>query len=172
MKNVISVQHRGLIIGTMMCAVGIVIFLNFSVHDFLTPGFVQKGMVLENYEIKSDSTYVGTIHVDQISTPYTIILSDNDSPTKFDVRIGNSQEDLLHEIIFKKGTIQFAPDTRGDYTISIQNQSGQPSSVSLSYGVSHDYTTSSLVITAIWVLLVIGGNYVILHRYLPKIGIY
>lgn len=154
-----------------MCAAGIVIFLNFSVHDFLTPGFVQKGIVLENYEIKGDSSYVGTIHVDQTGMSYAIILSDNDSPTNFDVRIGNSQEDLLHETIFKKGAIQFTPSTTGDYVITIQNQSGQPTLVSLSYGISHDYTVNSLMTTVIWVLLVIGGNYVILHRYLPKIGI-
>ena len=155
----------------MMCAVGIVIFFNFSVHDFLTPGFVQKGIILENYEIKGDSSYVGIIHVDQTGIPYAILLSDNGSPTNFDVRIGNSQEDLLHEAILKKGVIQFTPNAKGDYTISIQNQSGQPTLVSLSYGISHDYTVNSLMTTAIWVLLVIGGNYVILHRYLPKIGI-
>ena len=154
-----------------MCTIGIVIFFNFSVHDFLTPGFVQKGIVLENYEIKGDSSYIGTIHVDQTSTRYTIILSDNDSPTNFDVRIGNSHEDLLHETIFKKGVIQFTPGIKGYYVISIQNQSGQPASVSLSYGISHDYTVNSLMTTTIWVLLIIGGNYVILHRYLPKIGI-
>lgn len=171
MKTVLGAQHRGLLIGTVMCAAGIVIFFNFSVSDFLTPGFVQKGIVLENYEIKGDSSYVGTIHVDQNGIPYTIVLSDNGSPTNFDVRIGNSQEDLLHETIFKKGVIQFTPSTTGDYAIGIQNQSGQPASVSLSYGISHDYSVNSLMTTAIWVLLVIGGNYVILHRYLPKIGI-
>ena len=154
-----------------MCAVGIAIFLNFSVHDFLTPGFVQKGIILENYEIKGDSIYDGVIHVDDTSAPYTIILSDNGSPTKFDVRIGDSQEDLLHETIFKKGTIQFTPGAKGDYIILVQNQSGQPASISLSYGISHDYTMTSLVTTAMWVLLVIGGNYVILHKHLTKIGI-
>jgi len=171
LKTVLGAQHHGLLIGTVMCAAGIVIFFNFSVTDFLTPGFVQKGIVLENYEIKGDSSYVGTIHVDQTGIPYTIVLSDNDSPTNFDVRIGNSQEDLVHETIFKKGVIQFTPGTTGDYVISIHNQSGQPASVSLSYGISHDYTVNSLMTTAIWVLLIIGGNYVILHRYLPKIGI-
>ena len=163
--------HYGLLLGTTMCAVGIVVFLNFSMHDFLTPGFIQKGIILENYELKGDSTYDGIIHVDETSAPYTIVLSDNDSPAKFDVRIGNSQEDLLHETIFKKGTIQFTPSTAGDYAIRVQNQSGQPASISLSYGISHDYTTTSLVTTAMWVLLVIGGNYVILHKYFAKIGI-
>lgn len=171
MKNVVHVQHYGLLVGIAMCVVGIVIFLNFSVHDFLTPGFVQKGIILENYDIKGDSIYDGVIHVDQTSAPYTIVLSDNGSPTKFDVRIGNSQEDLLHETIFKKGTIQFTPGTKGDYTIRVQNQSVQPTSISLSYGMSHDYTTTSLVTTAMWVLLVIGGNYVILHKHFVKIGI-
>src|SRR6185437_14968759 len=149
-----------------MCAAGIMIFFNFSVSDFLTPGFVQKGIVLENYEIKGDSSYVGAIHVDQTGILYTIVLSDNGSPTNFDVRIGNSQEDLLHETVFKKGVIQFAPSTTGDYVISIQNQSGQLASVSLIYGISHDYTVNSLMTTAIWVLLIIGGNYVLFHRYL------
>ncbi len=154
-----------------MCAVGIVIFLNFSMHDFLTPGFTQKGVILENYEMKGDSTYDGIIRIDDTSVPYTIVLSDNGSPTTFDVRIANSQEDLLHKTIFEKGTIQFTPAIEGDYTIRIQNQSGQPASVSLSYGISHDYTVTSLVITFMWVLLVIGGNYVILHKHFTKIGI-
>src|SRR6185437_3717605 len=66
-----------------MCAAGIVMFFNFSVSDFLTPGFVQKGIVLENYEIKGDSSYVGVIHVDQTGIPYSIILSDNGSPANF-----------------------------------------------------------------------------------------
>jgi hypothetical protein len=56
----------------MICVVGIVIFFNFSAYDFLTPGFVQKGIILENNEIKGDSSYVGIIHVDQTSTPYTL----------------------------------------------------------------------------------------------------
>src|SRR6476620_7300478 len=150
LKNILHVQHYGLIIGTTMCAAGIVLFLNFSIHDFLTPGFVQKGVILENYEIRGDSSYTGIIHVDQTTTPYTIILSNSRSPTELDVQIGTSQEVLLHETIFKKGIIQFTPGTKGDYIISVQNQSGQPTSIYLSYGISRDYTVSSLVTNLMW----------------------
>ena len=148
-----------------MCGMGIIIFLNFSAQDFLTPGFIQKGIIFENVELKGSSSANGVIHVDEIGKQYVILLSDNDSPTKFDVRIEGSQGDLLHDAIFEKGKIAFTPDLKGDYTINVKNESGKPVSLSLNYGLSHVYTQTSLIMSAMWVLLLIGGNYLILHKH-------
>ena len=148
-----------------MCGMGIIIFLNFSVQDFLTPGFIQKGIIFENEELKGSSSTNGVIHVDEIGKQYVIFLSDNDSPTKFDVRIDGSQGEIFHDAIFKKGEIRFTPDLKGDYTINVKNESGAPASVSIIYGLSHVYTQTSLMMSALWVLLLIGGNYLILHKH-------
>ena len=148
-----------------MCGMGIIIFLNFSAQDFLTPGFIQKGIIFENVELKGSSSANGVIHVDEIGKQYVVVLSDNDSPTKFDVRIEGSQGELLHDAIFEKGEITFTPDLKGDYTISVKNESGKPVSLSLNYGLSHVYTQTSLMMSALWVLLLIGGNYLILHKH-------
>ena len=148
-----------------MCGMGIIIFLNFSAQDFLTPGFVEKGIILENVEMKGSSSTNGIIHVDEIGKKYIVVLSDNGSPTMFDVKIRGSQGDMTHNTIFEKGEIRFTPDVKGDYTIYVKNQSGKPASVSLSYGLSHDYTQTSLMMSALWVLLIIGGNYLILHKH-------
>ena len=148
-----------------MCGMGIIIYLNFSAQDFLTPGFIEKGIILENVELKGSSSTSGVIHVDEIGKPYVVILSDNGSPTKFDVQINGLQGEVLHDTIFKNGEIRFISDMKGDYTINIKNESGKPVSVSLNYGLAHDYTQTSLMMSALWVLLIIGGNYLILHKH-------
>ena len=148
-----------------MCGMGIMIFLNFSAQDFLTPGFIEKELILENVDLKGGSSISGVIHVDEIGKQYVVILSDNDSPTKFDVRIDGSQGEIIRDTIFKNGEIRFTPDMKGDYIINIKNESGKPSSVSLSYGLPHDYTQTSLMMSALWILLIIGGNYLILHKH-------
>lgn len=158
-------QHYSLLIGTAMCGMGIIIFLNFSAQDFLTPGFIEKGIILENAELKGSSSTNGVIHVDEIGKQYVVILSDNDSPTKFDVQIDDLQGEVLHDTIFKNGEIRFTPDMKGDYAINIKNESGKPVTVSLNYGLTHDYTQTSLMMSALWVLLIIGGNYLILHKH-------
>ncbi len=153
-----------------MCGMGIVLFLNFSMSDFLTPGFVEKGMVLENVEMQGSSSVNGVIHVDEIGMPYVVILSNNGSPVEFDVKIDDSQGEIVHSTIFEKGQTGFTPDVKGDYPIYVKNQSGKPTSVSLIYGISHEYARTSMMMTALWVLLVIGGNYLIFHKHFTKIN--
>ena len=155
-----------------MCVFGLVILLNFSAQDFLTPGFIEKGIVLQNVAIPSGSSVTGIIHVAEINKQYVVILSNDGSPSKFDVKIENSQWGIVHNTIFEKGVIKFTPDVKGDYRISIQNQSGKPSSMSTSYGTSNDYTQTSLIMTALWILLIVGGSYLILHRYFTKTNIW
>ena len=148
-----------------MCGMGIIIFLNFSAQDFLTPGFIEKGVILENVELKGSSSANGIIHVDEIGKQYVVILSSSGSPIKFDVRIDDSQGEILHDTIFKNGEVRFIPDLKGDYTIYIKNESGKPVSISLNYGLPHAYTQTYLAMSALWVMLIIGGNYLILHKH-------
>lgn len=153
-----------------MCGMGIIIFLNFSMHDFLTPGFIEKGVILESVEMRGDSSTTGIMHIDEIGKQYVLVLSDNDSPTKFDMRIDGAKGEILHNTIFEKGEVRFTPDMKGDYSIYLKNQSGKSVAVSLSYGLPHDYDQASLIMTALSVLLIIGGNYFILHKHFTNMS--
>lgn len=152
-----------------MCGMGIIIFLNFSMEDFLTPGFIEKGIILESIEMQGGSSTDGIMHVDEIGKQYVLVLSNNNSPAKFDIRINGAEGEILHNIIFEKGEIKFTPDVKGDYSIYIKNQSGKSASVSLSYGLPHDYDQVSLIMTALCILLIMGGNYLILHKHFTNI---
>lgn len=165
LNSSVKTQHYSLLVGTALCGMGIIVFLNFSAQDFLTPGFIEKGVVFENVELPGSSSTSGIIHVDEIGKQYVVILSDNGTPTQFDVLINDLQGGTIHETIFKNGEIRFTPDMKGDYTINLKNESGKPTSVSLSYGLPHVYTQTYLVMSALWVLLVISGNYLILHKH-------
>lgn len=153
-----------------MCILGLVILLNFSAQDFLTPGFIEKGIILQNVDVQGSSSVNGIMHVNEINKQYVVILSNNGSPSKFDVQIENSQWGVMHNTIFEKGVIKFSPNISGDYLISVKNQSGKPTTVSLSYGTYYDYTKTSLMMTMLCVLLIIGGSYLILHRYFIKMN--
>jgi hypothetical protein len=82
----------------------------------------------------------------------------------FDLQIDSSQGEILHNEIFEKGVVKFIPDVPGDYSIHIKNQSSKPASVSLNYGFSHEFNQITIMMTAFWVLLVLGGSYLILHK--------
>jgi hypothetical protein len=149
----------------VMCGVGIILFLNFSIQDFLSPGFIEKGIILENIPLQGVSSITGVMHVDEIGKQYVLVLSNNGSPTKFDVRINGLEGEVLHNAIFEKGTIRIIPDVKGDYQVNIKNLSGQSTSVSLSYGLVHDYDQVMLLMTALSVFLIICGNYLIFHKH-------
>jgi hypothetical protein len=153
-----------------MCGMGIVIFLNFSIQDFLTPGFTEKGIILESVEMQGDSSINGIMHVDEIGKQYVLVLSDNDRPAKFDIQIDGTKGEISHNAIYEKGAIAFTPDVKGDYSVYLKNQSGKSASVSLSYGLSHNYDQVSLMMTGLCVLLIIGGNYLILHKHFTNIS--
>ncbi len=152
-----------------MCGMGIIIFLNFSAQDFLSPGFIQQGIIFENVELKGSSSANGIMHVDEIGKQYVLVLSDDGSSTKFDVRMDGLEGEVSHNTIFEKGTIRVTPDMKGDYLIHVKNLSGKSTSISLSYGLSHDYNQVLLIMTALSVLLIIGGNYLILHKHFTNV---
>jgi len=136
--------------------------LSFSGQDILTPGFRQSGLVIEDTNLKPQESISGNLHLERINGPVALLLSSVNNPITFDIQIMMSDGELLHKE-YKDGLIGFVPTSSGDYTISVKNLSLKSTVLRISYGsyVNQDY--SSIFSIAIWLGLIISGNYLIVH---------
>ncbi len=157
-------KHRyGLLAGIIMCSLGFIIFLNFSSSDFLTPGFIEKGILTET-QIPSQESVSSVLHIDEIKKPVTLSISNQDSPVTFNIKIENPQGMTVYNANVVKSIVTFVPDIPGDYLVSIKNLSSKDTSVSISYGYSRTSENISLF-SILWVFLILGGNYLIIHAH-------
>ena len=158
-----QVRRYGLLAGIVLCSLGLIMFMNFFSTDFLIPGFVEKG-VLTTTQIPAQESVSSVLHVDETNKPMTLLLSHQDSPITFNVKIENLQGIIIYNKNVIKPTVTFVPDLSGDYLVSIKNLSSKDTIVSVSYGYWRTSENVSLF-SILWVLLIIGGNYVIIHTY-------
>jgi len=158
-----QVHNYGLMAGIIMCSLGFVILVNSSWNDFLTPGFKESGM-LTSAQIPAQESISDVLHVNKVNKPITLLISHQNSPIAFNIKIENSQGTIIYNANVVKSLVTFVPDISGDYLVSIKNLSSKGVMVNVSYG----YTQTSENITLfsfLWVFLILGGNYLIIHTY-------
>ena len=146
-----------------MCGLGFVILVNFSWNDFLTPGFIES-KILTSAQIPAQESISYVLHVNEVSKPITLLISHQNSPVAFNIKIENSQGAIIYNANVIKSSVTFVPDISGDYLVLIKNLSSKDVTVNVSYG----YTQNSENITLfsfLWVFLILGGNYLIIHTY-------
>ncbi len=136
--------------------------MNSSWYDFLTPGFVEKG-VLVSMQIPSQESISDVLHVTDITKPMTLLISSQNPPVAFNIKIQNSQGTILYNANIVKPRVIFSPDTYGDYLVSIKNLSSKDTIVYISYGYAQ--TENSELFSFLWVLFIVSGNYLIIHTY-------
>jgi len=158
-----KVHNYGLMAGIIICGLGFGILLNSSWNDFLTPGFMESG-ILTSAQIPAQESMSNVLHVNEVNKPITLLISHQNSPVAFNIKIENSQGTIIYNANVVKSSVTFVPDISGDYLVSIKNLSGKEALVNVSYG----YTQTSENITLfsfLWVFLILGGNYLIIHTY-------
>jgi hypothetical protein len=160
--------HRTLIAGMIICFLGFVLMLTFSGQDILTPGFNQNGLVIQDTEVKPHESIIGSVHIDKISGPVTLMLSSVNNPIVFDIQIETPDNLIIHRE-YLNGRLDFVPTTSGDYIISVKNLSLRSTVLRMSYGSTVDEDNSVTFYTTLWMGLIIGGNYLIIHsRYVNE----
>jgi len=153
-------------VGIIMCSLGFVILLNSSWNDFLTPGFMESG-ILTFTQIPAQESVSDVLHVNEVNRPMTLLISHQNSPVAFNIKIENSQRTIIYNANVVKSLVTFVPHISGDHLISINNLSSKYVMVNVSYG----YTQTSENITLfsfLWVFLILGGNYLIIYTYFSR----
>jgi len=163
LKKETQTHRYSLLAGIVMCGLGLIMFMNFSLTDFLMSGFVEKG-TLAATQIPAQESVSRVMHVDETNKPMTLLLSHQDSPVTFNVKIENLQGITVYDKNVVKPTVTFVPDLSGDYLVSIKNLSSKDTIVSVSYGYLRT-SENVFLFSVLWVLFIIGGNYIIIHTY-------
>jgi hypothetical protein len=152
-----------------MCGLGLIIFAFFSAQDFLTPGLIQQGVAMQEKEIQPHSSASGILHLNEIDKPIVVLVSNIDSQTTFDMRVEGTHGTILHDLNYQKGEVLLTPDEPGDYQISLKNLSSKSVTVDVIYGLKKNYDNISWYLTTLWTLLIIGGNYLIIHTHFTSV---
>jgi hypothetical protein len=169
LKSIVKFRRFTLLVGAIMCGAGLTIFAIFSAQDFLTPGLIQQGVAIQEKEIQSHSSTSGILHLNEIDKPIAVLVSNIDSLTTFDMRVEGIHGTIFHDLHYQKGEVILSPVEPGDYQISLKNLSGKSVTVHVIYGLKKNYDNISWYLTALWALLVIGGNYLIIHTHFVSV---
>jgi hypothetical protein len=81
------------------------------------------------------------------------------------MRVEGTHGTIFHDLHYQKGEVLLSPDEPGDYQISLKNLSSKSVTVDVIYGLKKNYDNISWYLTALWAILVIGGNYLIIHTH-------
>lgn len=146
---------------------GIVIFTNFFPEDFLQPGFIEDGIVIQNEQILPQEVTNGIMTITNPEKDMVINIYDPLLQIPIQLEIKDSDGAVLYDSkTITKTSIMFKPDMVGKYDVLITNLGSKTAELTVSYGHkisdgSGDDLKSILDISA--VCLIISGAYLIIH---------
>ena len=146
-----------------MSAIGFLIFINFSADDFLSPGFVVKETLLQGVQLPAQESVSIPFQVQDVK-PVTLLISASDPPVAFDIQVDGPQGTVYHNSDLIKPSMTFAPDSAGDYHVTVKNLSGKTTSVNISNGYLKSYEFTQVLLVILSIMMLIGGNYFIVHN--------
>ena len=153
--------------GVLIFVIGIVIFTNFFPEDFLQPGFVEDGIVIQNEQILPQELTSGIMTItnpekDMVINIYDPLLQ---IPVQLEIKDSNG-ETLYNSKVITKTSIMFKPYMIGKYNVLITNLGSKTSELTVNYGHkihngNQDNLKSTLDMSA--VCMIITGAYLIIH---------
>ncbi|GEM_PF-2220481 len=164
LATTIRVRNYTLIAGIVMSAIGFLIFLNFSADDFLSPGFVEKGTLLQRTQLGGQEFFSTPLYSDNLK-PVSLLISASDSTVAFDIQVESTYGIVFHNMGSAKSPLTFVPDSKGDYLVTIKNLSSKTITVNVSYGYLKNYESNQILFVILSMFLIIGGNYIIVHNF-------
>ena len=151
-----------------MCVTGLAIFTYLSPSDFLTPGFVRDGILIQSQPILPSNTLGATILVTALGHDMSIFVDKPSSAVSLKIMIKDPDGTMVQEADSTESfKITFTPQILGKYTVTISSLGSKPTMISAYYGHHLSKVTDSqdgqAIIGYLWIPLVIIGCYLIVH---------
>jgi hypothetical protein len=154
-----------------MSTIGFLIFLSLSADDFLSPGFIVKGTLLQGIHMEAQESISTPLQINDVK-PVTLLVSASDSPVAFDIQVEGPQGILVHNSDMIKPTLTFIPDSTGSYLVTIKNLSSKTIRINVDNGYLKSYESTQVLLVIISMFMIIGGNYFIAHNYFSSLRNY
>ena len=167
-KIVLQRRHASLFFGTVMCIAGLTTFVYLAPADFLTPGFVRDSMLIQSQHILPNEHLNGVIPVTDLDHDISIIMNKPTSEIPLKTEIKDPNGITISDVdISESLRATFRPEILGEYTVTVTNLDSKSTMISAYYG-HHlpeitDTQDTQIVLGYLWVPLIIGGSYLIVH---------
>jgi hypothetical protein len=147
-----------------MSAIGFLIFINLSADDFLSPGFVVKGILLQGTQVAAQESVSIPFQINDVK-PITLLVSASDAPVAFNIQVDGPRGIVYHDSDLIKSSLTFTPDSIGDYIVTVKNLSSKTTVVNISEGYVKNYENMQVILVILSMFMIIGGNYLIVNNY-------
>jgi len=153
--------------GILIFVTGIIIFINFLPEDFLKPGFVKDGIIIQDEQIFPGQSINGIMTITDVKKDTVIAISNPLSEILFRAEVKNPEGLTVYDsdrVTVASNT--FKPGMVGKYNVLITNLGSKTTEITVNYGhhiyeENGDNPKSILDISA--VCLIIVGAYLIIH---------
>jgi len=150
-----------------MCIGGLAIFVYLSPVDFLEPGFVIDGTLIQDQYISPNDSLESALFLTKEGQEVTVSVTNPISKVPLRLEIKDPEGMTINNIDSSKGPkITFRTESVGKYTVTLTNVGTEMTKITTQYGHSVPETVgqeTNAILGVSWILLIIMGSYLILH---------
>ena len=161
-------RYAGLISGVAMCIAGLAIFAFLSPIDFLEPGFVRDGILIQDQYISSNESLESILYLVKEDQDVTVSVMNPISEVKLRLEIKDSEGITINKIDSSKAAkVTYRTESVGKYAVTVTNLGTETTKITVAYGHSISEIEGqeiNAILGTSWSLLIIVGSYLILHR--------
>jgi hypothetical protein len=143
------------------------IFTHFLPEDFLQPGFVEDGILIQDEQILPEESLNGIMTITDAKKDTVVTIFNPLSQIPFQIEIKNPDGLIMYDSkVIAKTSNSFKPNMVGKYNVLITNLGSKTTVITVSYGHkiyagNEDDLKSILDISA--ACMIIAGAYLIIH---------
>ncbi len=156
-----------LVSGIVVCIIGITILIFILPADFLHPGFVDDGILIQSQQLSPRQSINSAIQVDDTNKGVAVFIVNPSYNIPLKIDIKNPDGMTIYTSYLDTKEVTFNPDIIGKYTVMITNKGSETAVLSASYGHYIDQTLSTnefrTILEILSVIFVIVGSYFIIN---------
>lgn len=164
---VLQNRYTCLISGIVICVAGLSVLAYLSPEDFLEPGFVTDGIIIQDQYISPKESIESFLYLTKEGQSMTISVLNPMSEVPLRLELKDPDGMTIKQIDSSKPLkLTFRTENVGKYTVTITNIGTQVTKITIPYGHSISEAGEpeiNKVLGVVWILLVFTGSYLILH---------
>lgn len=163
--SIVRSRYTSLISGSILCVVGLAIFAYLSPTDFLEPGFVRDGILIQDQYVLPNEAVTVMLPVAEIGQDMKISATNTSPDVPLRIEIKDPDRITIYDDS-KSKKAEFNAQTIGKYLVTITNIGTDLTKITVPYGHNVHKTAhnnNDAILGVLWITFIIAGSYVIVH---------
>lgn len=166
--TLIQRRYASAISGSVLCIAGLVIFVYLSPSDFLEPGFVRDGILIQDQYVSPTESLSAILPVKYTGQDVTVSVINplSDIPLRIEIKDPDGMT-IYDSDSYNSLKATFRTEVIGKYTVTVTNIGSEITKITVPYGhhlpEMNNGQDTDVVLGVLWIPLVILGSYLIVH---------